>query len=134
MAVVAESGLVRNPPRDAEVGQVDVVGAVRPRMRIDEHVGRLHVAMHETARMCGIQGTRDLRDDADRVRRIEVGVLQTSLQIAPFHVPHRDEEEVVSRPGLVDGDDVRVVNRGGELRLAQKADSERLVLGEARRE
>jgi hypothetical protein len=43
----------------------------------------------------------------------------------------RDEEEVLGRAGLVDRDDVRMVDRRGQLGLAQKAVTERFVLGEA---
>ena len=89
--------------------------------------------MHETARMGRIQGARDLREDADRVRRVQTAALEALLQVAPLDVAHGDEEEVLGRPGLVDRDDVRMVDRRGELRLAQEAVTERLVLGEARR-
>ena len=67
----------------------------------------------------------------DRVARVEAAALQARLQVAPLDVAHRDEEEVVGRPGLVDRDDVRMVDRRGELRLAQEPVTERLVLGEA---
>ena len=108
-----------------------MVGAVRAGARVEQHVRGLHVAMHETARMGGIQGARHLRDDAGRVRRVQTAALQALLQVTPLDVAHGDEEEVLGRPGLVDRDDVRMVDRGGQLRLAQEAVTERLVLGEA---
>jgi hypothetical protein len=52
-----------------------VVGAVRPRARVEEHVRGLHVAVHETARMRGIECACDLRYDSDRVARIEAAAL-----------------------------------------------------------
>ena len=94
VAVVADPGLLGDPPRDAEVGQVDVVGAVRPRARVEEHVRGLHVAVHETARMCGVERARDLRDDADRVRRVEAAALEARFQVASLDVAHRDEEQL----------------------------------------
>ena len=86
--------------------------------------------MHETARMRRIQGTRHLREDADRVRRVETAALQARFQVTPLDVAHRYEEEVSGRPSLVDRDDVRMVDRRGQLRLAQEAITERRVLDE----
>ena len=132
VAVVADSGLLGDPLREAEVRQVDVVGAVGAGARVEQHVGGLHVAMHEAARVGRIQGARHLREDADRVRRVQTAALQALFQVTPLDVAHGDEEEVLGRPGLVDRDDVRMVDRRGQLRLAQEAVTERFVLGEAR--
>ena len=134
VAVVADSGLLGDPLREAEVRQVDVVGAVGAGARVEQHVGGLHVAMHEAARVGRIQGARHLREDADRVRRVQTAALQTLLEVTPLDVAHGDEEDVLGRPGLVDRDDVRMVDRRSQLRLAQEAVAERLVLGEARSE
>ena len=131
VAVVADSGLLGDPLREAEVREVDVVGAVGAGARVEKHVGGLHVAMHETARMGRIQGARHLREDADRVRRVQTAALEALFQVTPLDVAHGDEEEVLGRPGLVDRDDVRMVDRRGQLRLAQEAVTERFVLGEA---
>ena len=131
VAVVADSGLLGDPLREAEVREVDVVGAVGTGARVEEHVGGLHVAMHETARVGRIQGARHLREDADRVRRVQTAALQALLQVTPLDVAHGDEEDVLGRPSLVDRDDVRMVDRRGQLRLAQEAVTERFVLGEA---
>ena len=134
MAVVADSGLLGDPPREAEVREVDVVGSVGAGARVEEHVGGLHVTMHETARMGRIEGARDLREDADRVRRVQTAAFEALFQVAPLDVAHGDEEDVLGRPSLVDRDDVRMVDRRGQLRLAQEPVTERLVLGEARSE
>ncbi len=131
VAVVADSGLLGDPLREAEVRQVDVVGAVGAGARVEQHVGGLHVAMHEAARVGRIEGARHLREDADRVRRVQTAALEALLQVTPLDVAHGDEEDVLGRPGLVDRDDVRMVDRRGQLRLAQEAVTERLVLGEA---
>ena len=88
--------------------------------------------MHEAARVGRIQGARHLREDPDRVRRVQTAALQALLQVTPLDVAHGDEEDVLGRPGLVDRDDVRMVDRRSQLRLAQEAVTERLVLGEAR--
>ena len=132
MAVVADSGLLGHPLRDAEVRQVDVVGAVGSSAGVEQHVGGLHVAMHETARMGRIQGARNLCEDADRVRGVKGAALHALLQVAPLHVAHGDIEEILRRPGLVDRNDVRMVDRRGKLRFAQEAVTEGVVLGKAR--
>ncbi len=131
LAVVADPGLLGDQPREAEVREVDVVGAVGASARVEEHVGGLHVAMHEAARMGGIQGARQLGEDADRVRRVQTAALEALIQVTPLDVAHGDEEEVFGRPSLVDRDDVRMVDRRGQLRLAEEAVTERFVLGEA---
>ena len=71
--------------------------------------------MDEPTRVCDVEGARDLRDDADRLRRIKAAALEPLPQVAALDVAHRDEEEVVGRPGLVDRDDVRMIDRRGEL-------------------
>jgi hypothetical protein len=129
VAVVGYSGLLGDPPREAEVSEVDVVGAVRPGALVEEHIRGLHVAMHETARMGRVERACDLSDDADRISGVETPVLQALLEVAPLDVAHGDVKEILGRPGLVDRNDVRMVDRRGELRLAQEAFAERLVLG-----
>ena len=47
------------------------------------------------------------------------------LQGRPADQPHREEEAVLGLAGLVDGDDVRVVDRGLEQALAAEALAER---------
>jgi hypothetical protein len=131
VTIVADSGLLRDPLREAEVRQVDVVGAVGAGARVEQHVGGFHVAMHEAARVGRIQGARHLRENVCRVPRVQTAALQTLFQVPPLDVTHGDEEEVLARPGLVDRDDVGVVDRGGQLRLAQEAVTERCILGEA---
>ena len=131
LAVVADSSLLGDPLRETEVRQVDVVGAVRAGGRVEQHVGGLDVAMHEAARVSRIEGARDLREDADRVRRVQAAVFEAFSEVTPLDVAHGDEEEFLGRPGLVDRDDVRMVDRRGQLRLVEEAVAERFVLGEA---
>ena len=134
VAVVADPALLGDPSREAEVRQVDVVGAVGAGAPVEQHVRGLHVAMHEAAGMGGIERARDLREDAYGIARLQATLLQALLQVAVLDVAHRDVEEVLGRPGLVDRDDVRMVDRRGQLRLTKEALAERLVLGEARSE
>src|SRR5215211_7988581 len=86
--------------------------------------------MYETACMGRIQGARDLGENACRVPWVQTAPLQTIFQIASLDIAHGDEEKVLGRPSFVDRDDVRMVNRRCQLRLAQEAVAERFVLGE----
>ena len=108
-----------------------MVGAVGTRAGVEQHVRRLHVAMDEAPRVGRIEGARHLGEDSDRVRGVEPSVSETLLEVASLDVAHCDEEEIVGLAGLVDRDDVRMVDRRGELRLAEEAVAERLVLGQA---
>jgi hypothetical protein len=67
-----------------------------------------------------------------RVCRVQTAALEALFQVTPLDVAHGYEEEVLGRPSLVDGDDVRMIDRRGQLRLAQEAVTERFVLGEPR--
>ena len=53
-----------------------------------------------------------------------------ALQVAALDQPHRDDQLAVLLAGVVDGDDVGVVEPGGEARLAQEPLAEALVVGE----
>ena len=131
VAVFGDSRLLGDAFREAEVGQVDVVGAVGSSAAVEQHVGGLHVAMHEAARVSRIEGARHLGEEAGRIRRVETTVSEAFLEVTPLHVAHSDEEDVLGRPSLIDRDDVRMIDRRGELRFAQEAVPERLVLGES---
>ena len=53
--------------------------------------------------------------------------LEEPGQVAPLHVAHRDVEHAVRLAGVVDRDDVRMLERRGDLRLAEEALAEPLV-------
>ncbi len=130
VAVVADPGLVGDPLREAEVGEVGMVGAVGAGARVEQDVGRLHVPVDEAARVGRVERARHLGEDPDRLPRLEPAVPQPLLEVAALDVAHGDEEQLAGLTGFVDRDDVGVVDRGGELRLAQEALAEALVLGE----
>jgi len=65
------------------------------------------------------------------IASVEAAASEALFQVKPLDVAHGDEEDVLGHPGLVDRDDVRMVDRRGQLRLTQEAVAERFVLGEA---
>ncbi len=130
VAVVAGPALVGESLREAEVREVGVVRAVEAGAGVEQHVGGLHVAMDEATRMRGVESARHLGEDPDRFPRLERAVPQPLLEVRTLHVAHGDEEQLAELSGLVDRDDVRVVDRGRELGLPQEALAEGRVLGQ----
>jgi hypothetical protein len=107
---------------EAEVGQVRVVGAV------EQDVGRLDVAVHEPARVRGVQRRGDLGDDRGGAlgRQPALGA-HDRPQVGPVDVAHDDVEDPVLLAGREDRDDVRMLDRRGGLGLAHEAVAERRV-------
>ncbi len=102
--------------RDAEVGDLHLP------LRRDEHVARLHVAVHDTVRVRERQGVGDLGRETRGIGRREptVGVDHLAQGLAG-HVLHHDVGRAVLLAPVVDGDDVRMVEARGRLRLAAEA-------------
>ena len=118
--------------RDAEVGEVAVLALL---LGVDQHVARLDVAVHETARVCGVERRCDLSDQRDRPRRLEAPVAaEHRAQIAPVDEAHRDVDVPVGLAGGIDRDHVRMVDARGQLRFAQDAVARGLVVHEPGRE
>ncbi len=91
----------------------------------------LDVAVDDAGRMGGVERRRDLAEQLDRFARRQRAVGgYPSLQVAALDQPHRDDQLAVLLAGVVDGDDVGVVEAGGEAGLAQEALAEGLVVGE----
>ena len=82
--------------------------------RVEQHVRRLDVAVHQAAAVRRVQSGGDLRKDlgdAAGWQRPDFG--QQRANIAAAHVPHRDEQHAARFAGLEDRDDVRVVDSRG---------------------
>ena len=86
--------------------------------------------MDEPARVGGVQGGCDLRGDRDRLLLGQRPLREQLFELGAVDEAHRDVQLAGDLAGVVDGDDVRVVDRGGQPRLAQEALAEALVLGE----
>ena len=116
--------------RDPEVHQVDAAGAV-----LDHHVRRLHVAVDHLVGVCRVERSRDLLQDRERVVRILRASVGDQLpEVGPVHVAHRDVRHPVEVAGVVDRDDVRMVDRGDRLRLADEPLLEVVAAAELGRE
>ena len=83
--------------RQAEVAQVAVVGGV------DEHVPGLHVAMHEPARVRGVERVRDLADEPERTLRLERPVLEQRAQVGAVDEPVGEVQLAVASPAAYTG-------------------------------
>ena len=93
-----------------------------------EQVGGLDVAMDEAGGVGGVEGAGDLGQQVGRQARVERPSLEPIVEVGALDVAHGQERGALGLTGLVDGDDVGVVDRGRQLRLAQEAGAERLVV------
>jgi hypothetical protein len=108
---------------EAEVGEVD--GAVLS----EQDVGRFDVSVDEPARMGGVEGAGDGADDGHGPLGLEPAfLLEHRAEIGAFDVAHGDVEQPVCLAGVEDRHDVRVIQAGGQLRLAQEALAKARVL------
>ena len=86
--------------------------------------------MDEPARVGGIECACDLLEDADRPGGVERPLAQQLFQVGAVDEAHRDVQLPVDLAGVVDRDDVRMLERGGQARLAEEALAERDVVGQ----
>ena len=120
--------LRRGPPDllgQPEVGQIGL-----PRL-VQEHVGGLHVAVHETAAMGGIERFGDLAADAQCALGRELALpAQERLQVLALDVARGQVQLSCLLAGGKHGQHVWVVERGCEARLLEEALAKALVGGE----
>ena len=84
--------------------------------------------MHEAPLVQMFQGPRDLFDEVDRpLERQGPAASHQVVNIGPFDKLQGDEEMPVNAAGIVDGDDVFVLELRGGLRLRLEAANEDLV-------
>ncbi|GAA5020952.1 hypothetical protein GCM10025734_75670 [Kitasatospora paranensis] len=116
---------------EPEVGEVDVLGVVAVGTLGDQDVARFDVAVDEFVGVRRVQRRGDLGGDPDGLaQRQRPLAVQQGPQVAAADVAHRDEEQAVGLPGLVDRDDVRVVDGGRDLGLAGEPLAEHVVAGQ----
>ena len=80
----------------------------------------------------GIEGARDLGDEAGSTSRLERAAIDQVAQVRPLHPAHRDVEDSVLLARLVHRDDVRVIDRGGDHPFAPEPLAKRGVSGQRR--
>jgi hypothetical protein len=125
-AHVGDDGAVRHlVDRGAEVGDLDL-GAV-----LVEDVAGLEVAVREAERLREGERAHALEDDLGHLARLEQRLGRAELlERAALDVLHHDVAVLALDHGVVDLDDVRVVELAGEARLVEEhALVERAVLG-----
>ena len=98
---------------DAEVRQVRVIFRAVLGQAAEQHVGRLHVPVHQPAGVRRVQRGGHLgHDPGGAGRRQRAGPVQQAVHVLAADVAHRDEQHAAGLAGVEDRDDVRVVHRG----------------------
>ena len=114
-------GRIGDAPRQAEVTQPGVQRLLGAVAAGDQDVGRLDVTMDEPGGVGGVQSARHLLEDHHRGVGGEAALAADHpLQVAAGDVPHRHVEDLLDLAGVVDGDDVGVIEARGQDRLVQE--------------
>ena len=83
-------------------------------------VGRFQIAMNDATGMRRRQRVGDRNGNPEYLAEPQAVPRNERVQALPTHVLHHDEIVAVCRLDLVDGDDVRVVQRRGGVRFLDK--------------
>ena len=98
--------------REAEVEHLEMIAVG------DEEVRRLDVAVNDAAPVRGVERIGDLAREVEHAMAANRSVFDQLPDGAPFEPLHRDERLALVLAELVDRADVRVLQRGGQTRLA----------------
>ena len=96
----------------------------------DQDVLRLDVAVDQARLVRGVERLGDRVQDPQRAPGVELARDDHVLQVRPADDAHGQEQAVIRLAGLVDRDDVRVVDRGLQQALAAEALAERVIVAE----
>ena len=121
----ARPGSLGHRLRDPEVGQVQVIGVRVVVAPLDQQVRRLDVAVDETTTVRGVKRPGGLAEQEDRGAGLQsLPLLQYLPQVGPRDAAHRDIQQPVARPRVVNGDDVWVVHRRRDSRFLKETRAE----------
>ena len=110
---------------NTEVGQVGVIGAL-----LEEDVPGLHVSVDESVCVSRIECTGELFDQEDRAPDAKTAALEDLLEVRALHETHCDVEQPVLLAGVVDRNDVGVVDGRRNVRLTHEPLPELLIPGQ----
>ena len=105
--VVRACAAVRQGCGDPEVGEVAVPG------RVEQHIGGLDVAVHQTVRVSRVEGRSDLLEHVEAASWLEPALAQQVSQRLALDEAHGDVDGVTGLAGAVDGHHVGVVQGCG---------------------
>ena len=97
----------------------------------DDQILGLDVAVHDASFVRGGKTGRCLGDHREGLRRLDRAARQQLAQRSSLDVLHRDEVDAILVADIEDADDVRMVQRGGGLRLLTEAAPRAVVRLEA---
>ena len=80
----------------------------------DEDVLRLHIAVDQPRLVRRVERVGDVREDVERAVGVELARADQVAQPRAAHELHREEQADLALAGLVDRDDVRVIEPGLE--------------------
>src|SRR3954453_3886395 len=110
-----------------------MVRLVHADARREQDVRRLDITVNEAFRVGYAQGSGDLTDNRHRSLDGERSLFfEHAFEIRAVDVPHGDVEHAVDFAGLVDRDDIRVVEGGSVARLPEEPIAERIVFTQLR--
>ena len=99
---------------------------------VEQYVARLDVAVHEPARVRGVQRRRHLGRDVGHARRGQrAHRVEQPADVSAVDEAHGNEQHAFGLARLENGDDIGMINGRGGPRLADEPPAERVVLGQA---
>jgi len=122
----------RRRPRHTEV---DDVGEVRPVLGGEQHVGGLHVPVHQARGVRGVERGSDLRDQVRRACGIERSFpLEHHGQVGSLDQPHVQEQPSVDLPEVMDWDHMWLSELRRQPGFPLESGAELGVQGQGRRQ
>ena len=128
-----ETAGVGDPNALAALGHAEVSQVYLPAIAEQDVLG-LDISVYKTDRVRRVQGVGNRAKDLDHVARIKATVVHPVAQRRAPDEPHGKEELAVNFTGVVNRDDVRVVQGSDVLAFAPKPFAERLIAAELRGE